>query len=167
MLAETDLVRADPETPPVGECATTPAGVEECEMRLVKIDVLVPDDPGAPMGLTTLVDPSFRDYVSPPLSWGIVAPEDDPEAEVEIVLRGFYGSAEAEEPYLVDKHAVVRFVPDEVRLLCLNLEASCVDVNCPDEQTCHEGTCRDAAINSATLPIVADADSIPACPDWP
>ena len=55
VLAETDLVRSDPETPPVGDCTTLPPNVDECEMRLVKIDIVVPGDPGAPTGLTTLV----------------------------------------------------------------------------------------------------------------
>lgn len=167
--ADTDLVRSDPDTPPPGECATLPENVEECEMRLVKLDVEVPGDPGAPSGLTTLVDPTYRDAVEPPLSWGIVAPDDDRTAEVTIVLRGFYGGAEADaEPHLVEKRARVRFVDKEIRLLCMDLEAACVGVTCGEGETCDAGTCKPAAIDSGALPTVRRGEDVPSCPDaWP
>jgi hypothetical protein len=168
VFAETDLVRLDPDTLPPGECSALPDGVDECEMRLVKIDVLVPGDPGSPTGLTTLVDPTFRDHVVPPLSWGIVAPDEDPTAEVEIILRGYFGGADLDpEPHLIEKRATVRFVRDEVRLLCLHLEASCVGVVCGAGQTCDAGTCESTVVDTDRLPVVPSADALPSCPSWP
>lgn len=173
VLADTDLARPadDPEAPPPGECAALPAGVDACELRLVKLDIDVPGDPGSPTGLTTIVDPAFEDHVEPPVSWGVVAPDGDPTAEVEIVLRGYFRGAdepESAEPPLVVKRARVAFVQDEIRLLCIHLEGSCAGVSCPAGQTCDEGSCKSTRIDSARLPVVDRGTDPPPCPmRWP
>jgi len=167
LSADSDLVRMEPETPPPGECPSLPEGVAACEMRLVKIDIDVPGDPGSPRGLTTIVDPTFRDHVAPPVSWGIVAPDDDPTAGIEIVVRGFFG-ADSDEPHLVEKRVQVEFVEDEIRMLCLDLDSSCVGVACGEDETCDAGVCRPATIDSGALPTVQRHGALPSCPEpWP
>lgn len=73
-----------------------------------------------------------------PRSLGIVH-EGGPYGPIAIVAFGL----DADERVLVNRRAQVFFVPEQVRMLRMELTESCIDVyeTCPDDETCVGGEC--------------------------
>jgi hypothetical protein len=142
--------------------APSDAGPGCAPTRIVTLDLHHPPDPDR-MGLTAIVGPHRR-MVEPPVTWGIVSRDDSADA-FEVVARAFERMA-GEQP-LVEARAQARFVPGEVRVLCLELDVvACGGVTCAANQTCRQGVCVPVCVDETALPPYEDAFQCPAV-SWP
>lgn len=142
--------------------------VPEDAIEVIRLELLVA---GAPprTGFTAVLDEGYAEHVDPPVSWGLLA-VTDPDGELDVFVRGYPRLAPTALP-VVEKHARVRFVAGEVRVLCMDLMAACAGVECTGATTCHA----DASGVASCVSVLVDEERLPAyvegdvtCPDeWP
>ncbi len=80
-----------------------------------------------------------------PVSFSVVPPADEPDADVGISIR-----VEIEDDLVLERSARTQFVPMESRRLDLPVEFDCL-YGCPERQTCIDGRCRSDRIAPADL----------------
>lgn len=142
-------------------------------IRVIRVEILLPDERLPRTGFTAILNEAYRDHVEPPVTWGIYA-ESDLDREIEVTVRGFERGAPGELA-AIEKRARVQLVPQEIRVLCLDLRGACErgagGPECDIGETCHV----DAAGAAGCVPTEIDEDRLPPydaadvrCPDgWP
>ncbi len=114
----------------------------------VDTDLSVPDevdriviDVRGPDGSRRIAEGLLRQEADLPSVLGVL-PGPNADGEVTVHAVAMLGDTER-----LRQTSKFSFVPDQVRVLWLHLERSCLTISCGDEETCSEGDCSEVAVD--------------------